>query len=1211
MGAAESRGMGGVSVVLSLLAPFRNMAAPAPASSRAARARSDRSRSTSRDVARRRKSASRATAASTSASSAAAAAPVPDAAPAPMKTAFSAATAQKLFDTTHKANLSTLWWSTPPPSGRAPIVAAFVTGENSITTLDSMEATRIAALPSAECYEYFINNNLIPSSVVGASLQAHERITETQIDIFENLAAWVDVHDESGDPISNKAARNIQDFFPQGPAGGAGRSVATDRDHKEAAHSYFLRHAVRQIIEKPAEFNILPGEFFIDQDGDHYRSNFSIGKDSALNNVHQEALMLSYATCVNNGLLPCQISGFGPGEAPLPFLIVNSRVVMSEFEAAIAITSAISESVMNTDKGETRVDVAKWKYRWINGIAACEPTSVSLVPDISAINFALPTLKDFQSVKGRAAIRKAAVEVLIDQAGYEEATQKATEELNDGETLPPPMRPLFANNQPFEDVEADIFSTETMKIDDLASSARFAFLAATRDVDFSKFPNFLDEEGVLPSSRTSDPYLTGRYLFGRSVDIGAPTTYTDANELAGHIANALDEDFRSANADKLGRAARSQVTAATSKAPAPRPLSPWGPSDDAAAAAQFNLAPTKHALPHKDDEYADLYVTKSGMVAVQSHYVKMGMPHSANGWHEYDTSGTVFLENSWQMWSEGVYLIEVVEELSADNTVIVDKGVFEWFRPQMKTLNLLTSDGSINDKVLNKKITTLCPTGFSVFVYNSEDICEYPTTAKGAFIAVCSAAPRRKRLAAFALACRSELESRRGRSFTANTGWCRKIGADKNWADVLGRLCTVNIASAVAISEGSDRVELLQFERQVLAQESFSSNGKTKDMQRPSAASWSGGNLPQLGFARLQVKVEEVQTSAAVPTALGSQVALPVGAPSSAQRKPSIRLKPRAAHRQMTPGPSRRKAEQPAIPRARSSDHAPARMFQGGPALIAAANVLETPQLPAATKAVDQSTQGKVPKQDDTDPHDADVSSNEADYGATEADNLEDEAPANDEAEQSMADTADEFVILDNHGRRTRPVRVVAPTDERYDESEDNREQRTLRQAKVLSWAEVNELSREEIKTRNQRAEPMPQSEFRFDSYLAREGPEDKGQLFEICRAYNNALGQFWCRNVSERHFDAPGHSHENPLHACRAGGRSRVHVCCRCRQPGHPWSLCEANDGDLERSHFDFATKPPKPLDIREADNEARWEKYGIPADSKAPNKASSSRGW
>ena len=246
---------------------------------------------------------------------------------------------------------------------------------------------------------------------------------------------------------------------------------------------------------------------------------------------------------------------------------------------------------------------------------------------------------------------------MIEQAGYEEAIEKATEELIDGETLPTLMRPLFASNQPFDEIEADMFSLNTMKIEVLACSAREAFQAATRDVKFSKFPNFLDDEGVIPSSRASDPNLSGHSLLGRSVDIGAPATYTDARELAKHIANALGEDFRSENTVRL-RKAQSQFTPATSKAPPPRALSPWGPRDT----TQFSVAPVKRALPHKDDEYVDVYMTAKGLVAVQSHYVKMGMPHSTTGWQEYDTGCTIYLEQSWTEWTGGAYLVEVVEE---------------------------------------------------------------------------------------------------------------------------------------------------------------------------------------------------------------------------------------------------------------------------------------------------------------------------------------------------------------------------------------------------------------------------------------------------------------------------------------------------------------------------------------------------------------------
>ena len=134
----------------------------------------------------------------------------------------------------------------------------------------------------------------------------------------------------------------------------------------------------------------------------------------------------------------------------------------------------------------------------------------------------------------------------------------------------------------------------------------------------------------------------------------------------------------------------------------------------------------------------------------------------------------------------------------------------------------------------------------------------------------------------------------------------------------------------------------------------------------------------------------------------------------------------------------------------------------------------------------------------------------------------------------------------------------------------------------------------------------MQQSEWRFDSYWARDSPEVEGRLFEICRAYNNRLGQFWCKNFVQP--IAPGDVRDEPIHGCRSAGKTRAHVCCRCRKPGHPWSLCDANDADLPRSRFDFPTKPPKPHDIREADAEARWEKYGTRKE--AQDQSSSSRG-
>ena len=297
------------------------------------------------------------------------------------------------------------------------------------------------------------------------------------------------------------------------------------------------------------------------------------------------------------------------------------------------------------------------------------------------------------------------------------------------------------------------------------------------------------------------------------------------------------------------------------------------------------------------------------------------------------------------------------------------------------------------------------------------------------------------------------------------------------------------------------------------------------------------------------------------------------------------------------------------------------------PALVAAANVPETPQLPEAAMPVDQSTPAIASTQAAPDPGDADVSSNEVDYdheetAVTEPDVRDDEAPAEEDEEPhpETADewnvhpeTADEWNVLDSRGRRMRPVRVIAPSEERYDSEEDDRIQRNERMSKILSWQEVNDLTKTQVRDRNQHASPMSQSEWRFDSYKGIAETGEESELFEICRSFNNPMGQFWCRNSSEKFMNKPGHNAENPLLACRSGSKIRVHVCCRCRQPGHPWSLCETKDKELDRSHFDFATKPPKPLDIREEDNQARWDRYGIPAENKPPWKASSSssRGW
>ena len=123
-----------------------------------------------------------------------------------------------------------------------------------------------------------------------------------------------------------------------------------------------------------------------------------------MNVSYQQALKVGWSCAHANGVLPVHIQGVIPGELPLPMLISNCTVVMSEVDAAFASISAVAESSSSCSGlpggRDASVSIREWLYRWYEGMALVKPASLRFFPDVSCINSSLPTLADMQSDKG-------------------------------------------------------------------------------------------------------------------------------------------------------------------------------------------------------------------------------------------------------------------------------------------------------------------------------------------------------------------------------------------------------------------------------------------------------------------------------------------------------------------------------------------------------------------------------------------------------------------------------------------------------------------------------------------------------------------------------------------------------------------------------------------------------------------------------------------
>ena len=132
------------------------------------------------------------------------------------------------------------------------------------------------------------------------------------------------------------------------------------------------------MIDSPEKFVFTPEEFYVDDDNAvNTRISYAHGLDTALNVAHKEVLKVGWSTAFANGVLPVQIEGVEEGEIPIPMLMANTPLAMTEFDAAYAIISDVTES---TDAGadlsggrDASVSLRTWQSRWHRGIETLIP----------------------------------------------------------------------------------------------------------------------------------------------------------------------------------------------------------------------------------------------------------------------------------------------------------------------------------------------------------------------------------------------------------------------------------------------------------------------------------------------------------------------------------------------------------------------------------------------------------------------------------------------------------------------------------------------------------------------------------------------------------------------------------------------------------------------------------------------------------------------
>ena len=771
----------------------------------------------------------------------------------------------------HPANRNNLWWPSPtvsdPTKPLMPYtVAAFVTNANKVFEMSDLDAENIKDLEYGPRAAWFKKNGIPTASLIGASIQAPRSILVGDNPSSEALATWLQRVDSVAE--ASAISRLVEDPLPGGMAGSATRPRANRWDIEDVAFAATARMVTRLIIEFPEHFCFTPEEFYIARDGqESKRTKFATGLDTANTRAHQRALKNAMSSLVTCGLMPCGIPGLRADEVPLQYLMSGSVMVMTEMEASLAIVTSVSESTdLGCDLPEgtgASAALADFQWRWFQGIAVVAPNSWSLIPDTSPALHSLPTYEQINSTEGIKAAQTMVLENLVAEVEAE-WEQIEVEQNQPDATLTVPYRSAVPNTA-FNDLENRIFNNEVPSIREASEKTEEAWITVSSAVPLGIFPRFVDEDGRLPGGADSRPCISEATFSGRTLSHSDAGVFNTAEALLEHIQlgqpasmmRKTNRPTRAPSTDPFGlfqsppsekKKSRTWSPSATirspriqpSSAPAPQGASSSGmivakqepvgsASDDPAMQPAWGLEvkpmSAKIEFP-KADAFIDFWLSEPGMIAIENSNPPHSMPYSLTNWSDYNTDGTILVGPSWDLWNENAMVQEVVVEATADNTQRVDPAAVDRFRPVLLEINqLIASDATPRAE----KTTAPDPANFHIFAFNPVEIRELPTTENIKYVAVCTSAKKRKRVAGAAVAMACEARSRNRIQFTLNEAWAKEVANDPNWKDMFSRLAEPVRAPPLHPPSSRSSSQLLKFlpvTQQRRVRVAFGLNGK-------------------------------------------------------------------------------------------------------------------------------------------------------------------------------------------------------------------------------------------------------------------------------------------------------------------------------------------------------------------------------------------------
>ena len=191
------------------------------------------------------------------------------------------------------------------------------------------------------------------------------------------------------------------------------------------------------------------------------------------------------------------------------------------------------------------------------------------------------------------------------------------------------------------------------------------------------------------------------------------------------------------------------------------------------------------------------------------------------------------------------------------------------------------------------------------------------------------------------------------------------------------------------------------------------------------------------------------------------------------------------------------------------------------------------------------------------------------------------------------------------HRHKATPARSPEDSEDEKEQKEKDLAGAAQRGAHLLDLVVLASLGEEGRKAQNNKVSSVLREAWRIDCFRPQDAPSFR---YEICRNYNHPCGPGWCQKDEESRDDVPGHKGTIP--GCTRGNKWSVHGCCRCGEPGHPYTACTVPDADLPLNEMSGATMPGR--EATERKEVQRWKKekyYGRDAVPQQTNWSSGSR--